>query len=234
VGTAVGCSQTASALYYDPESLTSYEIGVKTRLFDNKLRFNLSAFHYDYSGLQLTQVGPFCGGQNCTVTTNATAAKVDGVELEGTLAPTGSDRIDFSVAYLDARYGTFVPNSVAFPNLNWQGLKLDRSPSLTLSVGYNHTFELANGGSVVAGVRSRYSADYKISSLTILAQFTQPSYTQTEATLTYNGPDKAYYVQAFVKNIEDKILVTAVGGGANGTLQVSDPQTFGVRAGLKF
>jgi iron complex outermembrane receptor protein len=70
--------------------------------------------------------------------------------------------------------------------------------------------------------------------LTIYGQFTQPSYTATEATVTYNAPQKRYYVQGFVKNLENNLLVTAVGGGVNGTLQVSDPRTFGVRAGMKF
>jgi iron complex outermembrane receptor protein len=234
VGTGAGCTAAADALYYEPETLTSYEVGVKGRLFNNALRFNLSAFHYDYSGLQLSQVGAFCAGQNCTVTRNATAAKVDGIELEGTLVATANDRIDFSAAYLNARYGTFTPNAVAFPTLNWSGQKLDRSPSTTFSIGYNHTFNLGNGGNVVAGARTRYSSSYQISALSILGFFQQPSYTQTEATLTYNAPEKAYYVQAYVKNIEDKLLVTAVGGGVNGTLQASDPRTFGLRAGAKF
>ncbi|MEY2927074.1 MAG: hypothetical protein RL367_1551, partial [Pseudomonadota bacterium] len=235
IGTGAGCAQSASALYYNPETLTSYEVGIKTRVLDDKLRFNLSAFHYNYDGLQLTQVGPFCvGGTNCTVTTNATSAKVDGVELEGSLAASKNDRIDFSAAYLNARYGKFLPNTVAFPTLNWQGLKLDRSPTFTMSAGYSHIFDLANGGSVVAGVRSRYSSNFVISALAILGQFKQPSYTSTDLTLTYNGPDKKYYVQGYVKNIEDNLIVTAVGGGANGTLQVADPRTFGVRAGVKF
>jgi len=168
------------------------------------------------------------------VTRNATSAKVDGVELEGSLAATQNDRFDFSAAYLNARYASFVPNAISFPLVNWNGKKLDRSPSFTASLGYNHTFDLANGANVIAGVRSRYSASYQISSLAILGFFKQPGYTQSEATLTYNAPEKAFYVQAYVKNIEDKILVTAAGGGVNGTLQISDPRTFGIRAGAKF
>jgi iron complex outermembrane receptor protein len=100
--------------------------------------------------------------------------------------------------------------------------------------GVTHTFPMANGGELVAGVRSRYSSSYKMIALTIYGQFNQPSYTQTEATLTYNAPEKRYYVQGFVKNLENTLLVTAVGGGANGTLQVSDPRTYGIRAGVKF
>jgi iron complex outermembrane receptor protein len=234
-GTFAGCTLPASTLYYQPETLTAYEIGAKTALFDRRLRLNLSIFHYDYNNLQLTQVGPFCaGGTNCTQTTNAASAKIDGVEVEANASLTQHDKLDFSLSYLNARYGTFYPNSVLYPTLNLQGTKLDRSPSLTLMGGINHTFPLANGAEVVAGVRSRYSTSYKMIALSIYAQFNQPSYTATEATVTYNAPEKRYYVQGFIKNIENTLLVTAVGAGVNGTMQVSDPRTFGVRAGLKF
>ena len=234
-GTATGCTLPASTLYYQPETLTAYEIGTKTALFDKRLRLNLSAFHYDYNNLQLTQVGPYCaGGTQCTQTTNAASAKVDGIEAEANVAATAHDKIDFSLSWLNARYGNFLPNAATYPTLNFQGLKLDRSPTITLMGGVTHTFPMANGGEVVAGVRTRYSSSYKMIALTIYGQFTQPSYTATEATVTYNAPQKRYYVQGFVKNLENNLLVTAVGGGVNGTLQVSDPRTFGVRAGMKF
>jgi iron complex outermembrane receptor protein len=238
-GTAVGCSLAASALYYQPETLTSYEVGVKTRLFDNMLRLNLSAFHYNYSNLQLTQVGSFCPDalnvlQVCAVTRNATEAKVDGVELESTLTPTSADRIDFSISYLNARYGTFFPNTVLFPALNWKDLPLDRSPKTSLTAGYTHTFDLGNSGNVEAGVRTKITSSYVISALAIYGFFTQPSFTNTQASLTYNEPDKRWYVQGYINNIENKIVVTTAVAGANGTVQFADPLTFGVRAGLKF
>jgi iron complex outermembrane receptor protein len=234
-GTYTGCLLPASTLYYQPETLTAYELGAKTRLFNNMLRLNASLFHYNYNNLQLTQVGPFCaGGTQCTQTTNAASAKVDGLELEGVVAATPHDKIDFQASFLNARYGTFFPNAVTYPTLNLAGTKLDRSPSTTLTVGYNHTFALANGGEVVAGVRSKYSASYAMIALSIYSRFTQPAYTQTEANLTYNAPNKVYYVQAYAKNLENNLLVTAVGAGVNGTLQVSDPLMYGVRAGFKF
>jgi iron complex outermembrane receptor protein len=151
-GTGTGCTLPASTLYYQPETLTAYEIGTKTALFDRRLRLNLSAFHYDYNNLQLTQVGPYCaGGTQCTQTTNAASAKVDGIEAEANVAATAHDKIDFSLSWLNARYGNFLPNAATYPTLNFQGLKLDRSPTITLMGGVTHTFPLANGGEVVAG-----------------------------------------------------------------------------------
>jgi iron complex outermembrane receptor protein len=54
-GSGLGCALSASTLYYRPEQLTAYEGGVKFKFADGKVRFNASAFHYDYSNLQLSQ-----------------------------------------------------------------------------------------------------------------------------------------------------------------------------------
>lgn len=69
------------ALYYNPENLTSYEVGVKGRFLDNRLYLATSAFHYNYSDLQLSSI-PITGG---TLTLNAAKATLNGVEVEGAL-----------------------------------------------------------------------------------------------------------------------------------------------------
>ena len=40
----------------DPEFLDAYEIGMKNVLFDNTLIANLTAFYYDYQGLQVSKI----------------------------------------------------------------------------------------------------------------------------------------------------------------------------------
>lgn len=67
---------------YNPEKLTAYEIGIKNRLFDNILTLNASAFYYDYSDLQLSQVVGLI-----RLITNAAAAEVKGAELEAVWQP---------------------------------------------------------------------------------------------------------------------------------------------------
>lgn len=94
-GTAAGCRFPAEALYYDPETLTSYEMGIKTRFLDNAVRLNASAFHYDYKNIQLNQVSTICGFP-CTVISNGAGAKVDGFEMEGVITPAPSSKFDFS------------------------------------------------------------------------------------------------------------------------------------------
>ena len=93
LGTGTGCTQPEDLFYYDPEELTSYEVGLKTRLFDETLSLNVSAFLYDYSNIQLTQVVAECfgpGSNPCSVTTNGGEAEVLGAELEGIWVPSSS------------------------------------------------------------------------------------------------------------------------------------------------
>ncbi|QUD89641.1 TonB-dependent receptor [Phenylobacterium montanum] len=223
------------ALYYQPETLTAYEAGVKSKLLHNTLRLTADYFHYDYNNLQLSQVSNICGGP-CQVTTNAASAEVDGLELEGLYAFDARNRFDFSATWLDARYADWEIVS----GVNFAGLKLDHSPDVTLTAGYTYTQPLSNGASLIANVRTRYSDRYAMISTALRAQFWQPGFTKTDLSLTYSAPGDVWYLQGFVRNLEDSINVTNVAvttnvnAFTNGTVNFGDPRTWGVRFGAKF
>ena len=71
------------ALPYDPETLTSYELGIKSQLFDNRLRFNASAYLSDYEDRQVLffQIDPQTEN-SAQIIENAAAAEVIGIEVE--------------------------------------------------------------------------------------------------------------------------------------------------------
>ncbi|MFV3126859.1 TonB-dependent receptor [Niveispirillum sp. KHB5.9] len=226
----------ATDLFYSPETLTAYEVGVKTSLADRKIRLTGAYFHYDYSNLQLSQISAtYCGGAPCLVTSNAGKAKIDGVELEALAQPDARNRFNLSLAWLDARYTDY---AVA-PGVNLKGEQLDRSPKWTATLGYDHTLPVGQG-SLVLGARSRISGGYHLINTSLRNFFRQPSFTRTDVTTTYNAPGDRYYIQAFAKNLENDITLGSVALSANypamtdGTAQISDPRTFGVRAGFKF
>jgi len=223
------------ALFYRPETLTSYELGIKTKTLNNRLRISADYFHYDYNDLQLTQVSSICGVP-CQLTTNAAKAKVDGVEVEGVFVASRSSSFDFSGTWLNARYADWQ----IVPGVNFRGLKLDRSPKFAFTAGYNHTVDLNDGSTIVANIRSRYVDDYALFSVPLRAQFIQKDFTRTTASLTYNAPQGAWYLQGYVRNIENDVAITSIAVAAGfpglngGTANTSDPRTYGVRAGFKF
>jgi iron complex outermembrane receptor protein len=62
-----------------PETITSYELGIKTTSFDNRLRFNADIFDYTMHNQQLTAVG---GDLNVTRLVNAKETQGHGAEFD--------------------------------------------------------------------------------------------------------------------------------------------------------
>ncbi|RZT10326.1 iron complex outermembrane recepter protein [Duganella sp. CF402] len=222
LGCPAALAVPAAALIYQPETVRSYEAGVKTRFWDNKASLNLSVFKYDYNNLQLSSVAIVAGAPRF-VTSNAGEASVKGLEAEGQLLPTAQDRISYALSLLDAHYVRYSPDGVH----DWAGNKLDRSPSNTLSLGYERSF-----GDVTAGVNARRSAAYIIAVPAQLLQYRVPSYTQTDATLRYHPQRAAWSVTARVKNIENKVHPVTI--DSFGMLAPSDPRTVDLRLDYRF
>jgi len=224
----------ADVLFYQPETLTAYELGAKARV-SQQLRLSGAYFHYDYENLQLNQISAtYCGGP-CLVISNAGKAEIDGVELEGVFQPGDRHRIDFSGAWLDARYTDYQ----VVPGVNFAGEALDRSPELTATLGYRYTLPVGDGD-IEFGVRTRYSDGYHLISTSLRSFFEQPSFTKTDLTVTYNAPGDRFYVQGYLKNLEDEVTLGSASLSANypmftdGLAFPGDPKTYGLRMGVRF
>jgi len=70
---------TAEPQTYGPDKLWSYELGTKSRLFDNSLSIDADAYHIDWQNVQQQITLPVCGFNYISNVGNATS---DGVELE--------------------------------------------------------------------------------------------------------------------------------------------------------
>jgi iron complex outermembrane receptor protein len=220
---------------YKPESLLAYELGSKNRFLKNRLQVNLSAFYYDYSDQQVSQTvtsGPFTGAQTVV---NAGKSELKGAEAQVNWRVTQDDKVDFSLNYLDAKFKEFsVANGAS--NLSLAGNRLIQSPKWSVSGGYEHVFNLENGGKITPRVQTQYRTE---SFLTFYNRSNdrQKAYSLVDATLTYIAPEEKWSVQAFVRNIGDTVVLTAADqGGPYGSLryQFGAPRTFGVRLQADF
>ena len=81
----------------DTDEVKNYEIGWKTELFDNSLRFNGSAFFVDIEGLQTTIFDPSI--TNLFFSDNAANAELKGVEGDFTWAPLDIDGLTIAGAF---------------------------------------------------------------------------------------------------------------------------------------
>jgi iron complex outermembrane receptor protein len=101
-----GSTNPDSFTPYDPEYVTEYEIGLKSDLFDRRLRLNLAAYHSDYKGIQRSVVIPL-NNQAVSLVTNAAAGRVNGVEVETFLRVSPQFTIGGNASWVDGKYKRF-------------------------------------------------------------------------------------------------------------------------------
>lgn len=95
---------------YDPENLTSYEIGMKAQFLDNRVRTNIAAFYQDYADLQVAD-----NRSGVPFFSNAAKARIPGFELEVSALPVEGLTLTGNVGYQDFKYKAYITNLGAGP-----------------------------------------------------------------------------------------------------------------------
>jgi len=155
VSTVGTCPAASIAPPVRPEKLTSYEIGLKSELFDRMVRFNASAFHYDYRDLQVQSlVGS--GSTFVPILNNAARARINGIDVDVQVAPSRYLLLNGAFEVLDAKFRDFpnfvpmIPRTVApFGNLsgapiNAAGQDLPRAPRFAGNLGATVTLPVGD------------------------------------------------------------------------------------------
>lgn len=85
-----------------PETLNAYEVGLKTELFDRKLRLNTAAYYYDFMDYQipLTRVDEANPGRTITDYFNIPKVETYGVEIESTWLVTDALTLNINYGYI--------------------------------------------------------------------------------------------------------------------------------------
>lgn len=121
---------------FEPETLTSYEVGMKSDWLNRRLRLNLSAFHNTYEDMQVLINLTLPGGVGVIARTeNAGKATIWGVEAEGRFIATNWLSFDASLGYLNAGYDEYMSVDAAGNPLDLSGLDLRHTPPLSASLG---------------------------------------------------------------------------------------------------
>lgn len=131
------CSEiTQEPTSYDSDSVQSYEVGSKDKLFGGRLQASGSVYYLKWNNIQQIVSLPSCGFR---YTTNQGAAESKGFDLEGEWLVTDDLDLDFSLGYTDARYTS--TSASAGLILARNGDKLPGSP-WTFSLGAQYTAKL--------------------------------------------------------------------------------------------
>jgi iron complex outermembrane receptor protein len=149
----------AESTEYDPETVWSYEAGVKSRWFD-QLTVNATIFHNDYKDFQArvgsAELDPIFGTSPILSVLNAGKLRIRGAELETVWTPLEGLLLDGQVGYLDADYKEF--DDVRFPNGSRAFQTPAFSPKWTIRGGAQYSFGLGNIGSITLGGQARYKS----------------------------------------------------------------------------
>ena len=229
-------------VYFRPETITAYEVGSKNRFFGNRLQLNADFYYYNFHNLQITEPGTYnsAAAGSTLVVENAGALTTYGLEFNGQFALTPVDHFSASVTVAHGTYGgaTFpetpsgAPTTTSIPS----GQKLVNLPLVTALLGYDHTWNFGAGQALTASINTKISSSYTLEFGTpIIAAFdTQPSYTMTDASLSYSFDDSKYLIRGYVKNLENTPVNVYGETGGNHIYGILAPRTYGVSVTANF
>jgi len=189
---------------FAPETVTSYEVGMKTEFPDAGLRLNIAAFYSDYNDIQIAANPP---GSIATFQDNAGKGQIKGFELETIWVPTPQLLLNISVGYTDAKYTELNPGTTVSLDDNFI-----LTPKWSVSWGGSYIFDLKNGGSITPRLDGVYRSETDFEAQNSI-YVVDDGYIALNASVRYDTPNADWSVIAGVDNLTDKLYIA--GGDAN-------------------
>ncbi|MEO6041183.1 MAG: TonB-dependent receptor [Croceibacterium sp.] len=194
------------ALPFNPETLTTYEVGFKSDFFDRRLRLNGAAFWNKYNNIQGTKlvcpesVLPF----PCLRPDNVGTGEMKGFELETQIHPVDGLSLDGSVAYIDFKYTSAVAANGNLVNTSIPaGSFTPYTPKWTYSGGIQYDYDMNNGASLTFRLDGAYQSDIFTTSEN--SPFSRiDSYFLANGRIAYTAPGGEWQVYGEVKNLFNK------------------------------
>ncbi len=193
----------AEAGTFGVETVDSYEVGFKSTLAGNTLRFNGATYYTDYKDLQCSVVIGIA-----PTFINCGDATIKGFELEGNWLPDESWSVDFALGYTDASWvkGSLTPLAATV------GITDDKKfamvPEWTLSGAVSYIFNFGNNGTITPRVDWSYKSDIEKDAPNT-AVLMQNGYHIVNVGVTWLSENEKYSISVKGRNITDKVYLLA-------------------------
>ncbi|HEY1091534.1 MAG TPA: TonB-dependent receptor, partial [Burkholderiaceae bacterium] len=220
-----------------PESLTSFELGIKSDLLNRRARLSANVFSYQVKGLQLTEVG---GGGNSNTVKSAKHARGQGFEMSLDLMAAENLLLTFSGSYNDARIKdstltvggcgggcTVTDPAVGGGQFSIDGNQLPQAPKWVGNMTARYSIPTADGEFFVFtdwAYRSKVNFFLYESK-----EFTGKALTEGGLRVGYIWGNGKYEAALFGRNITNQVRVTGGIDFNNLTGFINDPRTYGVQ-----
>jgi iron complex outermembrane receptor protein len=194
---------------YDPETVETWEAGIKSQLLNDRLRLNVTVFNMDYIDMQLTvqqaQPAPIFFSSDVV---NAGTAEIKGVEVEAIAQLSENFSSTLSLGNMNAELTEVISAGVDVSD-SWEMLN---APDWTGQLAFNYKHDLEDAGRLVINTAVSYrDASRNFNNVTCSCDQDE-SYTLWDASANWYSNDEHWTVSLYLKNIEDKEYKT---GGYN-------------------
>ena len=224
-----------------PERNTTYEVGVKTRLFDRRLVLNLDGFYTRIRDFQATVVDNSQTVALRGYLSNIPRVTVKGIEADATALVVRGLSLRAGLAYSDGRYTDYPAGpcplelqTAATTVCDLTGKRLASLPRYAVTAGIDYAVPVGRGAVFLHAdsvSRSGYNGDPTISRYTTIA-----AYNLTNANIGYRFAD-GLEVAVFARNLfdADYLQNLTVQAGNSGLIvgTPGDPRTVGVTLRLR-
>lgn len=199
---------------YEPETVETWELGLKGSLFDRRLTFATAIYDSSYDDQQITTQYP-AGATVASVVDNVGSSSIRGWEFEGRLRVTDSLTLNGMLSYTDAQFDQFLayiptgPLNSSCPTqpgcfVDVSDLRdFQNTPEWTGSIGATYTHWMANGSSLAFLPSASYRADYQLFE-TPSPVLDQDAFWMFDASLVWTSADDRLTVGVHGKNLSEE------------------------------
>jgi len=216
---------------FGDEQVKGGEIGLKSRLLDRTLLFNISAYDYKYTGLQVGNVEPVQGGIPVIKTVNAGSATSRGIEADVAYHPPQIPALTLhgDIAYNHSRYNRldnipcFGGQTIAqgcnlvfsqgqnggvggFTAQDVSGLPLIRAAKWQANFGFDWETDVGNDMKLIV-VNSQQYSSRQLVNLAFPAY--QKAFLKTDLSVIVQGPQDRWELALIGRNLTNRITTGA-------------------------
>ena len=225
----------------EPETSTSYEIGIKADFWDKRARLNANVFYYEVKDQQLTAVG---GSGNGNILLNAEKSVGQGFELDFQAYLTDNLLVTLGTGYNDTEIKdknlavavcaqctvtdpTFVDpsNNVEYAYID--GNALPQAPEWNTNFTLRWGMPVGDGGEVYVYTDWVYRSEVNLF-LYESIEFTGDSMVEGGLRVGYNWDGGSKEVAVYGRNITDELAILSGIDFNNLTGMINEPRTLGV------
>ncbi len=223
------------------EEVDAYEIGLKSKLLDNRLTLNVAAFIENFENFQVLE---FTGAQFTTF--NVPKAESKGVEIEAVARPIDGLTVNGALTLLDASYPDDCAGDDTTLNVtSLCGNSLTNAPDAVAILGANYEGSLTDNLNYFLNAQVRYESDRRTSTQAVVLATQednpfdiQEANTKVNARVGVTDADDSYAFELWATNLTNErtrgVTFNTVFRSGSRSAFIQEPRMYGATVRKNF